>query len=114
MIILQNVPTIITQTLVEKPDKLKAFSDSVMKFSDLLIASTSANHDEICFWEPKTLAPYEPMIVNITILKSFKIGQKVFSCSKYSNDLSIKLHFRNPCIEDNNGCLEMGQERTDT
>ena len=33
-----------------------------MKFSDLLIASTSASHEEICFWEPKTLAPYEPMV----------------------------------------------------
>ena len=33
-----------------------------MKFSDLLIASTSQNHDEVCFWEPKTLAPYEPLI----------------------------------------------------
>jgi hypothetical protein len=33
-----------------------------MKFSDLLIASTSAAHDELCFWEPKTLAPYEPLI----------------------------------------------------
>jgi WD40 repeat protein len=33
-----------------------------MKFSDLLIASTSATHDEVCFWEPKTLAPYEPLI----------------------------------------------------
>ncbi len=33
-----------------------------MKFSDLLIASTSGAHEEICFWEPKTLAPYEPMV----------------------------------------------------
>ena len=33
-----------------------------MKFSDFLIASTSVNHEEICFWEPKTLAPYEPLL----------------------------------------------------
>jgi WD40 repeat protein len=33
-----------------------------MKFSDLLIASTSLSHDEVCFWEPKTLAPYDPLI----------------------------------------------------
>ena len=36
-----------------------------MKFSDILIASTSANLDEISFWEPKTLAPYEPLIVKL-------------------------------------------------
>lgn len=33
-----------------------------MKFSDLLIASSSQTHDELCFWEPKTLAPYEPLV----------------------------------------------------
>jgi hypothetical protein len=33
-----------------------------MKFSDSMIASTSANCEEINIWEPKTLAPYEPII----------------------------------------------------
>lgn len=45
----------------QAPSQLQQFEESMMKFSDLLIASTSLNHDEICFWEPKTLAPYEPL-----------------------------------------------------
>lgn len=45
-----------------KPSQLKIMEESLMKFSDLLIASTSVDHDELCFWEPKTLAPYEPLI----------------------------------------------------
>ena len=32
-----------------------------MKFTDSLIASTSATAEEIQVWEPKTLAPYEPI-----------------------------------------------------
>ena len=47
-----------------REDKIKILEETLIKFSDLLIASTSNAHDEICFWEPKTLAPYEPLIVN--------------------------------------------------
>lgn len=32
-----------------------------MKFTDSLIASTSLSSEEIQIWEPKTLAPYEPI-----------------------------------------------------
>ena len=32
-----------------------------MKFTDSLVASTSAAGEEIQIWEPKTLAPYEPI-----------------------------------------------------
>ncbi|CDW75055.1 wd domaincontaining protein [Stylonychia lemnae] len=42
-------------------DKAKRFQETLIKFSDLLIASTSSQHEEINFWEPKTLAPYEPL-----------------------------------------------------
>jgi len=42
--------------------KLKQLEDSLMKFSDTIIASTSSEHEEICFWEPRTLAPYEPLM----------------------------------------------------
>jgi hypothetical protein len=44
--------------------KLKQLEDSLMKFSDTIIASTSSEHEEICFWEPRTLAPYEPLMEN--------------------------------------------------
>ncbi len=45
-------------------DKAKSLEESLVKFSDMLIASTSSSHDEISFWEPRTLAPYEPMVVS--------------------------------------------------
>lgn len=40
---------------------IKSFKDSVIKFSDSLIASTSSSSEDIQIWEPKTLAPYEPI-----------------------------------------------------
>jgi len=52
----------VPQLKVQAPSQLQQLEESMMKFSDLLIASTSQNHEEICFWEPKTLAPYEPLI----------------------------------------------------
>jgi len=51
-----------------KQTSKKSLEETLIKFSDLLIASTSASHDEVCFWEPKTLAPYEPLIVILTML----------------------------------------------
>lgn len=48
---------------MDKLDKIKSLEESVIKFSDSLVASTSSGHDEICFWEPKTLALYEPLSV---------------------------------------------------
>jgi len=33
-----------------------------MKFTDSLIVSTSGEAEEIQVWEPKTLAPYEPIL----------------------------------------------------
>eukprot|EP00347_Sterkiella_histriomuscorum_P001718 403370949 len=48
--------------IAAQADKAKQLEQTLIKFSDLLIASTSAQHDEINFWEPKTLAPYEPMV----------------------------------------------------
>ena len=50
----------------QKLEKVKGLEESVMKFTDTLIASTSSAHDEVCFWEPKTLAPYESLMVSIT------------------------------------------------
>lgn len=40
---------------------IKNFQESVMKFTDSLIASTSAQSESIQVWEPKTLAPYQPI-----------------------------------------------------
>jgi hypothetical protein len=33
-----------------------------MKFTDSLIVSSSSGAEEIQVWEPKTLAPYEPIV----------------------------------------------------
>ena len=41
---------------------LKAFNESLIKFTDSLVVSTSSNQEEIQVWEPKTLAPYEPIL----------------------------------------------------
>ena len=38
---------------------LPAFEDSLLKFSNSLIASTSAENDQILLWESATLAPLE-------------------------------------------------------
>jgi len=46
---------------LQAPSQVKLIEEALMKFSDLLIASSSLAHDEICFWEPKTLAPYDPL-----------------------------------------------------
>jgi hypothetical protein len=46
----------------QTPSQLKQLEETLMKFSDLLIASSSQSHDELCFWEPKTLAPYESLV----------------------------------------------------
>ena len=45
-------------------DQLKSFQEGILKFGDSIIASTSAASEEIQVWEPKTLAPYEPMVDN--------------------------------------------------
>ena len=41
---------------------VKAFNESLIKFTDSLVVSTSANSEELQVWEPKTLAPYEPIL----------------------------------------------------
>jgi hypothetical protein len=114
---------------MNRPEKLKSLEESVMKFSDLLIASTSSLLDEICFWEPKTLAPYEPLIVGstleideelflslflVSILKPCLIGEKVHCSSKHFVSKFEQLCNGLSCSENYHECLEMGQERTST
>jgi WD40 repeat protein len=41
--------------------EMKAFQDQFLQFSDSMIVSTSASSDEIQIWEPRTLAPHEPI-----------------------------------------------------
>jgi len=43
---------------------MKQFNEGVVKFTDSLIASTSSEGEQIMVWEPKTLAPYEPIFEN--------------------------------------------------
>lgn len=69
-------------------DKAKAFEQTLIKFSDILIASTSAGHDEINFWEPKTLAPYEPLLVS----KIIKMNTGVLLITK--NKLNIRMIYK--------------------
>lgn len=69
--------------------------ESVVKFSDSLIASTSSNADEISFWEPKTLAPYEPLIVRddlyslVIRIKSFML--LLIHCKLIQHHISLGL-----------------------
>jgi hypothetical protein len=43
-------------------DDLKVYKEQLMKFTDSLIVSSSADMDVLQVWEPKTLVPFEPMI----------------------------------------------------
>lgn len=50
------------QVVDETKSQVKLLEEQLMKFSDLLIASTSLDDEELKFWEPRTQAPYEPLL----------------------------------------------------
>jgi WD40 repeat protein len=45
-------------------DQIRQFQENVTKFTDSMIVSTSSLSEQIQIWEPKTLAPYEPLFEN--------------------------------------------------
>ena len=57
----------------------KSFDDALLKFTDSMVASTSAGSEQIQIWEPKTLAPYEP--IGDKNDKKFKVAEKTLSLS---------------------------------
>lgn len=65
--------------MAEKLEKLKSIEEPINKFSDLIFASTSSNCEEICLWEPKTLAPYES--ISVIYYNLYLIGLKVYFCT---------------------------------
>ena len=58
---------------------MQQLKETLIKFSDLLIATTAAAHDELCFWEPRTLAPYEPLIVIPLFVKACIQDRKFYA-----------------------------------
>jgi len=64
-----------------------------MKFSDTIIASTASEHEELCFWEPRTLAPYEPLLEKkfVAAPNTLQVGSSSYIIASHAQKTTLSV-----------------------